>query len=63
MDKNHPDREGSFCVGIFDFAEIVTGGEIAKDSGASGRLGGNDEVGMPEKELGKSGAVVETGVQ
>lgn len=63
MDENHPDREGIFCVGIFDFAKIVTGGEIAQDSGARGRLGGNDEVGMPGNDFGKSGTIVETGVQ
>lgn len=63
IDKNHSDREGRFCVGIFDFAEIVTWGEIAQDSGARGRLGGNDEVGIPEKDLGKSGAAVETIIQ
>lgn len=51
MDVNHPDLEGSLCVGIFDFAEIVAGGEIAKDSRSRGRLGGNDEVGMLEKDL------------
>ena len=46
MDENHPDRECSFCVGIFDFAQIVTWGKILQNSGARGRLGGNDEVGM-----------------
>ena len=60
MSENHPGREGGFCVGILDFAQIVTLGEFAQNSRARGCTGRNNEVGMPEQDFYKSGAVVKT---
>ena len=45
--------------GIVYFTEIVTVGEFAHNPGPGGRSGRNDEVGMPEEDFDKSGAVVE----
>ena len=58
--ENYPDRKGSFCAGILDFAQIVTFCELAKDSGAVGCHSGNDKVCMTQGDFRKSVAVVKT---
>jgi len=60
MDEDYPDREDGFCVGILNFAQIVTLGELTKDSGAGCCLGRDDEVCVAEKDFCKSAEVVET---
>jgi hypothetical protein len=58
--ENCPDCKGSLCVGILDFAQIVTLGELAKDSEPVGCHRRNDKVCMTEGDFRKSVAVVKT---
>ena len=58
--ENYPDRKSSLCVGVLDFAHIVTLGELAKDSGAVGCHSRNDKVCMTQGDFRKSVAVIKT---
>lgn len=60
MYKDYSDREGGLCIGILDFAQIVTPGELPKDSGAVGCHSRNDKVCIAEGDFRKSVAVVKT---
>ena len=46
-------------MGVLDLAEIVSGAESPYQFRTHGCFGGNDEMGMPEKDLDEGGAVVE----
>ena len=50
-------------MGVLDLAEIVSRAESPYHFGTHGGFGGNDEVGMPEKDLDEGGAVIEARVQ
>jgi len=50
-------------MGVLDVAEIVSRAESPDHFGTHGCFGGNDEVGMPEKDLDEGGAVIEARVQ
>ena len=60
INENYPDSQGCFFVGILDLAQIVTLCELSLDPGTHVFPGRNDEVGLPEQDFKKSGAVVET---
>jgi hypothetical protein len=56
-------RHGCFFAIVSYFAEVVTLGELADNSGAQVFLGGNDEVGGPGHDLYQGGTVIKAHIK
>ena len=62
VNENHSDRECCFISVVSYLAEVVTLGEFALHHGTHVFPCWNDEVGMPDEDFHKSGAVIKTRV-
>jgi hypothetical protein len=63
MDEEYSNREGCIVVVILDLAEIIALSESTQHLWAQSFLGGDNEVGMTEENLGEGEAVVEAIVE